>query len=84
MSQVSERAINAGLASADPEISRLIDQERHRQETHLELIAQPNLTPLSPPLDHTQTAKILSMFDEHLAPLARVARPTRASRLVLH
>jgi glycine hydroxymethyltransferase len=39
MSQVSEQAINAGLASADPEISRLIDQERHRQETHLELIA---------------------------------------------
>ena len=42
MSQVSERAINAGLASADPEISRLIDQERHRQETHLELIASEN------------------------------------------
>jgi glycine hydroxymethyltransferase len=42
MSQVSERAINAGLASADPEISRLIDQERHRQETHLELSASEN------------------------------------------
>jgi glycine hydroxymethyltransferase len=42
MSQVSERAINAGLASADPEISRLIDQERYRQETHLELIASEN------------------------------------------
>ena len=42
MSQVSERAINAGLASADPEISRLIDQERQRQEMHLELIASEN------------------------------------------
>ena len=34
--------INAPLAESDPAIARLIDQERNRQETHLELIASEN------------------------------------------
>ena len=34
--------INAPLADSDPAIARLIDQERERQETHLELIASEN------------------------------------------
>ena len=34
--------INASLADSDPAIARLIDQERARQETHLELIASEN------------------------------------------
>ena len=55
-------------------LHRILPPLLHKKlSTHLKLIAQNNLTPLSPPLDHTQTAKILSMFDEHLAPLARVA-----------
>ena len=34
--------INAPLADSDPAIARLIDPERERQETHLELIASEN------------------------------------------
>ena len=35
------------LKRIDPEIARAIDQERHRQETHLELIASENTTSLA-------------------------------------
>ena len=42
MSQQSERSINRDLATADPAIAGLINQEQSRQETHLELIASEN------------------------------------------
>ena len=42
MGQVSGRAINADLAQSDPDIAAFINQERQRQETHLELIASEN------------------------------------------
>ena len=42
MSQVQQRAINADLAAADPAVAGFINQERQRQETHLELIASEN------------------------------------------
>ncbi|MDP6193752.1 MAG: serine hydroxymethyltransferase [Prochlorococcaceae cyanobacterium ETNP18_MAG_1] len=35
-------SINASLTESDPVIAGFIDQERHRQETHLELIASEN------------------------------------------
>ncbi|BEV35600.1 serine hydroxymethyltransferase [Synechococcus sp. M16CYN] len=44
MSQISELTINMSLTMADSEISNLINQERHRQENHLELIASENFT----------------------------------------
>ena len=37
-------SINAALTDSDPAIAGLIDQERQRQETHLELIASENFT----------------------------------------
>ena len=42
MSQASGRAIDADLAQSDPDIAAFINQERQRQETHLELIASEN------------------------------------------
>ena len=42
MSQHSDRAIDADLMAADPVIAGFIEQERERQETHLELIASEN------------------------------------------
>ena len=42
MGQASGRAIDADLAQSDPDISAFINQERQRQETHLELIASEN------------------------------------------
>ena len=42
MSQASGRAIDADLAQSDPDIAAYINQERQRQETHLELIASEN------------------------------------------
>ena len=42
MGQVSGRAIDADLAQSDPDIAAFINQERQRQETHLELIASEN------------------------------------------
>ena len=42
MSQQSQRSINRDLATADPAIAGLINQEQSRQETHLELIASEN------------------------------------------
>ena len=42
MGQVSGRAIDADLAQSDPDIASFINQERQRQETHLELIASEN------------------------------------------
>lgn len=39
--------LNEPLASVDPEIARLIDQERLRQETGLEMIASENYAPLA-------------------------------------
>ena len=44
MSLHSDRAIDADLAAADPVIAGFIEQERRRQETHLELIASENFT----------------------------------------
>ena len=44
MSLHSDRAIDADLAAADPVIAGFIEQERQRQETHLELIASENFT----------------------------------------
>ncbi|MFL0764243.1 MAG: serine hydroxymethyltransferase, partial [Prochlorococcus sp.] len=37
-------SINAALKDSDPAIAGLIDQEKQRQETHLELIASENFT----------------------------------------
>ncbi|MED5469346.1 MAG: serine hydroxymethyltransferase, partial [Cyanobacteriota bacterium] len=37
-------SINAALTDSDPAIAGLIDQERQRQETNLELIASENFT----------------------------------------
>ncbi len=37
-------SINAAMTDSDPAIAGLIDQERQRQETHLELIASENFT----------------------------------------
>ena len=42
MDEQQTRAITSDLASVDPAIAALIDQERLRQETHLELIASEN------------------------------------------
>ena len=42
MSQHSDRAIDIDLKAADPVIAGFIEQERQRQETHLELIASEN------------------------------------------
>jgi len=42
MSQTAQAPINAALVDSDPAISGLIDRERERQETHLELIASEN------------------------------------------
>ena len=42
MGQISGRAIDADLAQSDPDIAAFINQERQRQETHLELIASEN------------------------------------------
>ena len=42
MGQASGRAIDADLAQSDPDIAAFINQERQRQETHLELIASEN------------------------------------------
>ena len=42
MTDFASAPINASLASIDPAISGLIDQEQKRQETHLELIASEN------------------------------------------
>ena len=42
MGQHSDRAIDADLIAADPVIAGFIEQERQRQETHLELIASEN------------------------------------------
>ena len=42
MGQASGRAIDADLAQSDPDIGAFINQERQRQETHLELIASEN------------------------------------------
>ena len=42
MGQASRRAIDADLAQSDPDIAAFINQERQRQETHLELIASEN------------------------------------------
>tara|TARA_B100002051_G_scaffold254703_1_gene269706 strand:+ start:1182 stop:2483 length:1302 start_codon:yes stop_codon:yes gene_type:complete len=42
MGEQQNRAINAHLATSDPVISGLIDREKQRQETHLELIASEN------------------------------------------
>lgn len=42
MNQHSDRAIDADLIAADPVIAGFIEQERQRQETHLELIASEN------------------------------------------
>lgn len=39
--------LNEPLSGFDPEIARLIDQERHRQETGLEMIASENYAPLA-------------------------------------
>ena len=44
MSQHSDRAIDIDLKAADPVIAGFIDQERQRQETHLDLIASENFT----------------------------------------
>ena len=42
MADFASAPINASLASSDPAIAGLIDQEQKRQETHLELIASEN------------------------------------------
>ena len=42
MADFASAPINASLASSDPAIAGLIDQEQNRQETHLELIASEN------------------------------------------
>ncbi|WP_413747011.1 serine hydroxymethyltransferase [Synechococcus sp. MIT S9507] len=42
MADFASAPINAALASSDPAIAALIDQEQKRQETHLELIASEN------------------------------------------
>ena len=42
MADFASAPINASLASSDPTIAGLIDQEQNRQETHLELIASEN------------------------------------------
>ena len=42
MADFAPTPINASLASSDPAIAGLIDQEQRRQETHLELIASEN------------------------------------------
>ena len=42
MGQASGRAIDADLAQSDPDIAAFVNQERQRQETHLELIASEN------------------------------------------
>ncbi|NOL47930.1 serine hydroxymethyltransferase [Synechococcus sp. MIT S9220] len=42
MADFATAPINASLASSDPTIAGLIDQEQKRQETHLELIASEN------------------------------------------
>ncbi len=42
MADFASAPINASLASSDPSIAGLIDQEQKRQETHLELIASEN------------------------------------------
>ncbi len=42
MADFASAPINASLASSDPVIAGLIDQEQKRQETHLELIASEN------------------------------------------
>ena len=42
MGQASGRALDADLAQSDPDIAAFINQERQRQETHLELIASEN------------------------------------------
>jgi glycine hydroxymethyltransferase len=42
MADPTAASILAPLSSGDPAIAALIDQERHRQETHLELIASEN------------------------------------------
>ena len=39
--------LNEPLASFDPDIAALIDSERHRQETGLEMIASENYAPLA-------------------------------------
>mgnify|MGYP006223188621 CR=1 FL=1 len=44
MTDRSAAPINASLKAADPAIAGLIDQEKMRQETHLELIASENFT----------------------------------------
>ena len=42
MNELQVTAINTDLASSDQAIAELIEQERLRQETHLELIASEN------------------------------------------
>ncbi|MCP9849634.1 serine hydroxymethyltransferase [Cyanobium sp. Morenito 9A2] len=44
MANSSRTALNQSLAHADPAIAALIGKERHRQQSHLELIASENFT----------------------------------------